>query len=208
MKREMMRQFVHLSGLVFVYISQFIDKNVSAFYFLLIAMSFLIYSWYVRRQMTRAERIMDLLEGKLRKFVMKFDRKDIPRPFIGPFWFYMGFFLAYFLFPLEIAIASCAILSVGDAMSTVIGKAFGKREYLPKKTVEGSLAFFFSSFLVLLLILPLRIALIGALVGTLVEPLPALRHFRRLSKRDLLDDNLLIPLLSGLAMLLLVTKPF
>ena len=61
MKREIMRQFVHISGLVFVYLSQFLDKHLSATYFLLIAISFLVYSWYVRKEMKSADRLVDFV---------------------------------------------------------------------------------------------------------------------------------------------------
>jgi len=203
MKREIMRQFVHLSGLGFVYLSQFFDKYFSATYFLIIAISFLIYSWYVTKQMNKTEKLMDILEDKFRKVVMTFDRENLPRPFMGPFWFYFGFFLAYLLFPIEIAMASCAILAVGDAFSTLVGKSIGRIEYLHGKTLEGSVAFFVSSFLVAMLMVSPTLAFTGALVGALVEPLPSLKHLKRLYRSDLIDDNLLIPLLVGLAMLLL-----
>lgn len=201
MKREIMRQFVHLSGLAFVYLSQFLGNNLSASLFLLMTLSFLIYSWYVGRQMSRTEKLIGLVEERARKLIMRLDRDNLPRPFMGPFWFYMGFFLAYLLFPLEIAMASCAILSVGDALSTLVGKSIGRREYLPGKTAEGSMAFFAGAFFVAALMVSPIMAFTGALVGALVEPLPSLKHFKKLSSRDLIDDNLLIPLVAGLVML-------
>jgi dolichol kinase len=203
MRREIMRQFVHLSGLGFVYLSQFFDKNHSASIFLLIALSFLFYSWYVRRQMSRTSKLISIVEERARRVLLHLDRDNLPMPFMGPFWFYMGFFLAYLLFPLEIAMASCAILSVGDALSTLAGKAIGRNEYLPGKTAEGSLAFFIGGLLVTLLILPPAIAFAGALAGTLAETAPSLKRLRNLYARGFVDDNLLIPLAAGLVMLLL-----
>jgi len=203
MKREILRQFVHLSGLAFVYLSQFLDRNLSASLFLLMALSFLLYSWFVRRQMSRTGKLINLVEERARRIIMQLDRDNLPRPFMGPFWFYFGFFLAYLLFPLQIAMASCAILAVGDALSTLVGKSLGRIQYLPGKTAEGSLAFFAGAFLVSLLIVPPVTALVGALVGALVEPMPSLRRLRNLYARGLLDDNLLIPLVAGLVMLLL-----
>jgi dolichol kinase len=203
MKREILRQFVHISGLGFVYLSQFLDKNLSTSLFLLMALSFLIYSWYVRRQMSRTSKLISLVEERARRVLLHLDRDNLPMPFMGPFWFYAGFFLAYLLLPLEIAMASCAILSVGDALSTLVGKTLGRNEYLPGKTAEGSLAFFIGGFLVSLFIVPPTIALMGALIGTLAEPIPSLKRLRGLYARGLVDDNLLIPLVAGLVMLLL-----
>ncbi len=203
MKRETLRQFVHLSGLGFVYLSQFLDKNLSASLFLLMALSLLFYSWYVRRQMSGTRKLINIVEERARRVLLHLDRDNLPMPFMGPFWFYMGFFLTYLLFPLEIAMASCAILAVGDALSTLIGKTLGRNEYLPGKTAEGSLAFFAGGLLISLLIVPPATALTGALIGTLVEPIPSLRKVRNLYARGLVDDNLLIPLAAGLVMLLL-----
>ncbi len=203
MKREILRQFVHLSGLAFIYLSQFLDKNISASIFLLMALSFLIYSWYVRRQMSRTGKLINLVEERARRIIMHLDRDNLPRPFMGPFWFYTGFFLAYLLFPLQIAMASCAILAVGDALSTLVGKTLGRIQYLPGKTAEGSLAFFAGGFIIALFILPPATAFAGALAGTLAEPIPSLRRLRNLYARGLVDDNLLIPLAAGLVMLLL-----
>ncbi len=202
MRREILRQFVHLSGLAFVYLSQFLEKNLSASLFLLIALSFLFYSWFVRRQMSRTRKLINLVEERARRVMLHLDRDNLAMPFMGPFWFYMGFFLAYLFFPLEIAMASCAILSVGDALSTLAGKTLGRNEFLPGKTVEGSLAFLIGGFIITLFILPPAIALAGALVGTLAEAAPSLKRLRNLYARGLVDDNLLIPPAAGLAMLL------
>ncbi len=101
---------------------------------------------------------------------------------------------------LEPLIASCAMafLSIGDTFAAMVGMNFGKRKFAGlSKSLEGSLACFVSCLVFALLWLKsspyqstfLILSLGGALAATLAE-------LWRLP----LDDNLKIPLVSGLVM--------
>ncbi|MBN1949125.1 MAG: phosphatidate cytidylyltransferase [Candidatus Cloacimonetes bacterium] len=97
------------------------------------------------------------------------------------------------LFPAEIAFVCLAFLAVGDTFAAVIGVSFGKRKLAGgRKSVEGSLACFVVTFLFALFWLYPLVALTGAILATLAEMsgLP-------------LDDNLKIPIVSGLGMSLI-----
>ncbi len=114
----------------------------------------------------------------------------------APYIFGIGLTLA--LYHRDIATAAICFLAFGDVAATTIGERYGKTK-IGKKSLEGTLAFIVVAVIVGLL-LPLAgvslarsIIVAGALAAAGVEllPLPV-------------NDNLLIPLVSGGVMQLLV----
>jgi len=200
---ESRRQLLHLSGLLFVALAQFIGGLAAATYFFMIAATFLVYSEYVRREKKRLAGFMDSMEKRIRGFASKFERDMVPRPFLGAFWFYVGCGAAFLFFPLPEASAACAILAVGDAMSTLFGSKFGRHVLVGKKTVEGSVVFFACAMLVSLFLVGAWTALAGSIAATAAELLPDTAPLSRIKRKGLLDDNMLIPVIAGLVMMLL-----
>jgi len=103
--------------------------------------------------------------------------------------------LCVLLFPKIIAINAITILIISDTTSALIGRRFGRHRFLAK-SLEGSMAFFLSAVLVVLVApkiekLPLEyvIGFIAAVIGTVVEALPIK-----------IDDNLTIPLSVGFSL--------
>jgi dolichol kinase len=117
---------------------------------------------------------------------------------IGSSYFIFGALLAIILFPKPVTIASLYILIISDAMAAIVGTGWGKTRIFAK-SLEGSIAFFVSGTIVVLLAMqdkPLWgesamqghlwwgvLAVVGA---TVVELFPTG-----------LDDNLTIPLVAG-----------
>ena len=99
--------------------------------------------------------------------------------------------LAVFLFPKPVAVASLLVLSLADTAAALVGIPLGKHRFL-KKSLEGSLAFFVVTNLILWWYFPdLLWMLLIAGVVTLAEAYP----FG-------LDDNFVIPLLTGALLLI------
>jgi dolichol kinase len=103
--------------------------------------------------------------------------------------------LCVLFFPKVIAINAFTILIISDTTSALIGRRFGRHRFLAK-SLEGSLAFFVSAVVVILIApkiahLPAEygIGIIAAAIGTIVEALPIK-----------LDDNLTIPLAVGFSL--------
>ena len=103
--------------------------------------------------------------------------------------------LSVLLFPKIIAINAITILIISDTTSALVGRQFGRHRFLAK-SLEGSLAFFISAVLVVLIApkidrLPMEyiIGFIAAAIGTVVEALPIK-----------IDDNLSIPLAVGFSL--------
>ncbi len=113
--------------------------------------------------------------------------------FTGASYILTAFCLTIALFSTPIAIAAMVFIIVGDTFAALIGRRFGRHKF-GHKSFEGSSACLISTMIVALFIpeLELKIGLIGALIATIVEALP----FG-------IDDNVTVPLLSGLVMTLL-----
>ncbi len=122
-------------------------------------------------------------------FLNRFERKEAPAG-KGTINFFMGTYLSLVLFGLQITFVSVLILSFLDSFSTVIGMAFGKTRINGKKTAEGTLAGFFAGWIVSSLFLPPLITLPACVLASLVE----------LYSR--IDDNIVIPLVSGASLFL------
>ncbi|HSB06666.1 MAG TPA: phosphatidate cytidylyltransferase [Thermodesulfobacteriota bacterium] len=110
---------------------------------------------------------------------------------MGSTYFLFSTILAILLFPKSIAVTSLLILILSDTAAALVGKGIGKT-HLFGKTLEGSMAFFFTSLLIVWLYPHLNrlSGTLAALGGTLIELLPIR-----------LNDNLSIPLVTGAIML-------
>ncbi|UCD07786.1 MAG: hypothetical protein JSW41_02350 [Candidatus Aenigmatarchaeota archaeon] len=212
MRYEISRQFVHLSGLFFVLLAQFIGNFTASLLFFIIALVLFIYSEYVMRS-KRFLGFVEIVERRVRDVAFKLDRDGIKKPFMGAFWFYFGLGLTFLIFPLEIATVAGLILSVGDSLSTLIGLRYGEHKIFGRKSLEGSLVFFLSSFLITAAVLgfllsetepvvaPILIsfvAFLGSISATFVELIPEAKKIRNWKNKEIVDDNWLIPLFSGL----------
>jgi len=116
----------------------------------------------------------------------KFERGGVV-PGEGSLYYALGMLFVLGLLRDHTLAAVCVVIivSVSDALSTYIGKSFG-RYVLPwnsTKTIEGSLSFL-GSALCTLFILPLPVTIVVVIVGTLVESLPIE-----------LNDNITLPVI-------------
>lgn len=112
----------------------------------------------------------------------------------APIYFALGIAISLLIFPDHIASASITVLALGDPSASMVGKMLGKYR-LPlanDKTIEGLIAFIVASSLGCLLFLNPMESLICSVSGAIAEALPTP-----------LNDNLVIPLFSGLVLLLL-----
>ncbi len=116
----------------------------------------------------------------------------------GAAWMCVSAALCAWLFPPGIAAAALAMLMVGDGAAAVVGRRFGRTKWPGSpKSVEGSAAYAATAFLTGLgvtlwpdVALTAGLCTVGAFVGAAIEAVPFP-----------LNDNVRVPLLSGLAML-------
>jgi dolichol kinase len=109
---------------------------------------------------------------------------------MGSTYFLFSTILTILLFPKPIAIASLLILILSDTAAALVGKGIGRVSFFGK-TLEGSLAFLFSSLLIVWLYPHLNRfwGSAAAAAAAWVEILPIR-----------LNDNLTIPLVAGAIM--------
>ncbi len=112
--------------------------------------------------------------------------------FTGATYILLSVCLTVALFPKPIAIAAMAFIIVGDVLAAVVGRSVGRHRF-NGKSLEGSLACLCGTLIVALFLpdLSWSIRLLGAVVATVVEALPLG-----------VDDNISVPILSGLSMTL------
>jgi dolichol kinase len=119
-------------------------------------------------------------------------RRHEMRDFTGATYMMVSSVLCVAFFPPDICFCALAFLSIGDTFAAIVGMNLGKRKLInSKKSVEGTLACFASTFIFGLFFIHPLLAFVGALAASISELLPIP-----------VDDNIRIPLASGLVMLL------
>ncbi len=115
-------------------------------------------------------------------------KKNENRPGIQGLWANIGILLTYLIFDKEITILAVLILAVGDGLSGIVGFYLGrcKLPLTKGKTVEGTLAFLFSAFILTYSFFDFKTALAVSITSTIVE-----LFF------DIPDDNMTVPLSVG-----------
>ena len=118
---------------------------------------------------------------------------EIDGDFTGASYILISTCLTVALFDKPIAIAAVVYIIVGDTFAAIIGRRFGKIKFYKSKTIEGSLGCLVTCLAASMLLpdISFPVAIVGAVVATVIEAFPLN-----------VDDNISVPLVSGLAMTL------
>lgn len=138
--------------------------------------------------------------GKLLSFFER-DHHMENFPGRGILFFTIGAFLCLLLFDKPVAYAGIMILSIGDAVSNLVGRHFGriKSRLNPKKYVEGTLLGILVSIPIAYYFVPNMLgATVAAIVAMFLE-MPSIRIFK-----FEIDDNLIIPIAASFTLSLFV----
>ncbi|MBT4033207.1 MAG: phosphatidate cytidylyltransferase [Candidatus Marinimicrobia bacterium] len=177
---ELIRKAIHLSSSIIPLSYWFLfEKHFTLQIVIVLALGFLTAD-YLRLKSGGIERLFMRIFGSA---LRQHEKKNLT----GATYVFTGSVVAIFLFPKEIAVPALLILSISDTLAALIGIPFGKHKFL-KKSLEGSTAFFISTLVILALFFPesIIVNIIIAAIVTLAEAYPMN-----------LDDNFLIPILSG-----------
>jgi diacylglycerol kinase (CTP) len=122
--------------------------------------------------------------------------------FTGMPFYALGVSLALLLFPEKIALLATMFLVFSDPICSFFGIIYGKDKIMPNKSLQGAMAGFFTCYLITLFyglyyqasgMNLLIFAVVGGVVGAIAEMLSAFN----------IDDNLTIPVVSGLGLTVL-----
>lgn len=114
----------------------------------------------------------------------------------------LGVSLSLFFYSRDIAIVSTMFLVFSDPLSSFFGVLYGKDKIMPNKSLQGAVAGFFTCYLITLFYAMntttlgthlLVFSIVGGVIGAASELVSAFN----------IDDNLTIPVLSGLGLTLL-----
>ncbi len=134
----------------------------------------------------------------LEYFLKRFERKYLMKVFPGrgAFFFVLASWLTLYLFDFYVALSAILILALMDSSAHFVGKYWGKtpNPFNPNKHLEGFGVGLVAGFLGAVFFVPPWIALCGAVVGSTIEV------FEIELGNHKIDDNLTIPLASGLVM--------
>jgi len=136
-------------------------------------------------------------------FLKKFERRKVKKTFPGKgvFFYLLGVFLVMLIFNKNTALAAITILALGDGISHIIGRYFGKtKTFLSRyKLIEGSIAGFVASSVGASLFVSPWKAIIASAVAMTVELVEL-----KISE-ETVDDNLVVPLVAA-AMIYILDK--
>lgn len=118
------------------------------------------------------------------------------------FVFYgLGVALSLFFFPERYAILSALFLMFADPISSAVGILYGEKKFLPNKSIEGSIACALTCYLITLFYMScfghtgIKLFLFSFLAGLIAAVSEMLSVW--------VDDNLTIPIFSGLGLTIL-----
>ncbi|MDY6914906.1 MAG: phosphatidate cytidylyltransferase [Candidatus Cloacimonadota bacterium] len=191
-KSEIYRKAIHLGSLVIPFSYRYLlhyNKKLAVLYYLLPISVILFVFELLRLEHRTFKRFFWNFFGIM---LRKHERSD----FTGATYLMISSMICISLFPRDIAFLSLSFLAIGDTLAAIVGISFGKRKlHKSEKSLEGSLACFLGTFVFALFFLDPQkylvpvIALAGAIGATLAE-----------SSRIAIDDNVKIPIFSGLVM--------
>ncbi len=190
-KHELVRKAIHLFSLSIPIIYFFVTKKLALFLLVPVTAAFIVVDvarYYIP---TVARWFYKWFGWLLRRHETDVNKKRLS----GASNVLIAALLCVLFFPKVIAINAIAILIISDTTSALIGRRFGRHRFFAK-SLEGSLAFFVSALLVILVApkyeqLPLEYVMgfIAAAIGTVAEALPVK-----------IDDNISIPLSVGFSL--------
>lgn len=191
---ELIRKGIHFCSLSIPVVYFFVSKSTALFILVPLAAAFLIVDIARYYHPRTAAWFYSTFGWLLRSREQDAVRKRLN----GATYVLLSAILCVLVFPKIITVTAFAILIISDSLAALVGRKFGKRPFF-NKTVEGTLAFFLSATVVVLLAPKLTnqlgeyiIGIVGGAVGAFVEAVSIK-----------IDDNLTIPVSIGLTMWLL-----
>ena len=182
LKHEIRRKILHLVSVI-IPLGYLVLERETTLKAVAIALSVVI-------TMELARLFIPRFRNKIHPFFSSIMRGAEEKKLSGVTYMLIGAWVTIYLVEKEVAIIALLLVSISDAAAAIVGTAYGKI-HLWQKTLEGSVAFFTVTGIMMILAsdLSLEQKLVGMITGTLVELLPIP-----------VNDNLSLPIVTALAM--------
>ncbi|ASJ06258.1 diacylglycerol/polyprenol kinase family protein [Thermococcus pacificus] len=179
MKSEIRRKSLHMTGLIVPLLYYLFGRE---FTLTFVAIAFFIF--VILEPFRIIEELRDRIKRRLRIYVDSdvFERVEAIEKQIDEItreherfrvaahiYFAAASFIVVYFFPMNVAVGAITVATVSDALAAVVGKPFGRHRFSNGKSLEGSLAYFFSGVAILWSLVGLPLAIIGSLVGVITE---------------------------------------
>ncbi len=194
-KVELLRKSIHLGSLSIPIIYYFITKELAVMLLIPVTI-FSIFMDFGRYVFPALGKLFYMLFGfMLREHEMDQKKKNLS----GATYVFISALLVIVIFPKVFAILGLAVLIIGDTSAALIGRKFGKHKFL-SKSLEGTLAFFLSSVIVVFLTPKIEGNWIEYLIGIIAVGVAAIAEN---ISYGYADDNFSIPISIGVMMWIL-----
>ena len=160
-QQEIARKTIHILNIVIPFILYLSDRTFTLIVLIPVTLIFVSLD-YLRLINKKIEIIYNY-------FFTYITRDEEEKKITGASYVFLSSTIVIFFFSKEIAICSLLIMSISDTLAALIGRRYGVVK-LKNKTLEGSLIFFMSSIVIVLIMnLNLLIAIPSTLIATYVE---------------------------------------
>jgi len=155
------RKLIHLAATAVIILRLTIETKY------ILAFVFFITSFFLISEILRLRKIYLPVIHEITRFCKKKEERGF---LVEPFLFGLSLCILLFL-PVDLFLAGSIPLIIGDAIAGLTGLKFGshKLPYNKLKSIEGSLGFFISTFIILLLFFDLKISLFLSIFSMLLE---------------------------------------
>ncbi len=188
-KNEIKRKIIHISSIFIPLSFRFLFQNDRSTFFLFLGplTGIAIFIEIIRLQNRSFKKVFHDLVGILL-------RKHELNDFTGATYLLTSSAICIAIFPADIAFIALSFLAIGDSLAALIGIPFGRRKIFGSdKSLEGSIACFAGTFIFSIFFINPVVAFFGALAATISEVC-----------KISIDDNLKIPFISGIIMLIVM----
>ena len=194
-KREALRKLVHLSSFWMVAVIYFVPHLWCVLIFSILTAFVLMSEYEVYRQ---RHSFVSKLYRWLFMGILRQKEKGVGFHLSGASYVLMAALFLVIICSKELAMFGLSVLIVCDTMAALVGKTMGRFHLVECKTLEGTLSFIFSGFLIALLFNNLfGFNLIKMFVGVILASILELYN-----EKIHVDDNLSIPLAAVMPFLL------
>jgi HAD superfamily phosphoserine phosphatase-like hydrolase len=186
-RHELIRETIHISGFFMAIISFYFLNH-----YIVVFLIFLVTLLYGISELARMRGLNLPITSAITWNAA--NKPEMYEFITAPIFYALGIILALILFSEPVGYASIAILTLGDSFATLFGRKMGCHvfNYRMGKSVEGAFFGFIAAALGATFFVPPLEAFLGATGGMLIENLPLP-----------INDNLTIPIISGLIITLI-----